>query len=119
MLVIVMVTKCVELRKKKCARYWPTVGEGVAGGKTGGGGVADGKRGDEEAEPQKHGDYTVTLSDLKKFDSYSVSTLQVEYKVGSGGMILLCGHAQGCGLLCVVLGVCGHQCCRLWCGKYV
>ena len=60
-LVIVMVTKCVELGKKKCAQYWPESG----------------------APPAKHGGYTVAVSKLQNCEGYDLTHLQVSFKVST------------------------------------
>ena len=68
-LVIVMVTKCVELGKKKCALYWPDVRSGCGGSGPG------------ASEPQKYGDYQVAMTEVKQGDGFDVSTLRVQHKV--------------------------------------
>lgn len=59
MLVIVMVTRCVELGKRKCAQYWP---EG-------------------DSDSATHGHFTVSVSELSQKDGYDVRTLQLSHKV--------------------------------------
>lgn len=57
--VIVMVTKCVELGKRKCAQYWP----------------------ESDAGCDKHGQFTVTVTKLQNCEGYDVRTLQLSFKV--------------------------------------
>lgn len=57
--VIVMVTKCVELGKRKCAQYWP----------------------ESDSGSSKHGHFTVTLVNTENCEGYDVKTLQLSLKV--------------------------------------
>lgn len=58
-LVIVMVTKCVEMGKRKCAQYWP----------------------ESCPDTAKHGNYTVTFSKVQNCEGYDLSHLQLSFKV--------------------------------------
>ena len=58
--VIVMITKCVELCKRKCAQYWPETDASV-----------------------KHGNVTVEVSQTQSLDGYEQRTLKVTSKVGN------------------------------------
>ena len=57
--VIVMVTKCIELGKRKCAQYWPEDDNGTS----------------------KHGHYTVAVKKVEDHEGYDVRSLQIGYKV--------------------------------------
>lgn len=57
--VVVMVTKCVELGKRKCARYWP----------------------DSDSGSAKHGRYTITVANVQNCEGYDVRTLKLTFKV--------------------------------------
>ena len=60
-LVIVMVTKCVELGKRKCAQYWP----------------------EKEGEVSKYGNFAVTVSDVQNSEGYDIRTMHLSFKVSS------------------------------------
>lgn len=57
--VIVMVTKCVEIGKRKCAQYWPESDTGSA----------------------KHGHYNIAVTNIQSCDGYDLRTLQLTFKV--------------------------------------
>lgn len=57
--VIVMVTRCVELGKRKCAQYWPESDSGSV----------------------KHGQYSVTVTDVEHTEVFDVKTLKLSFKV--------------------------------------
>ena len=61
--VIVMVTRCVELGKRKCAQYWPESDSGSA----------------------KHGHYSVTVAGMEHCQGYDVRSLKLTFKVTGGG----------------------------------
>ena len=57
--VIVMVTRCVELGKRKCAQYWPESDSGT----------------------DKHGGFSVTVTNLQNCEAYDLRTLKLAFKV--------------------------------------
>lgn len=57
--VIVMVTRCVEIGKRKCAQYWPESDTGSA----------------------KHGHYNITVTSVYSSDGYDLRTLHLTFKV--------------------------------------
>lgn len=61
--VVVMVTRCVELGKRKCAQYWPESDSGSA----------------------QHGHFTVTVTSVQNKEGYDLRTLKLAFKVGVGG----------------------------------
>lgn len=60
--VIVMVTKCVELGKRKCAQYWPEADSGSAAMAT-------------------FDQYSVSVAKVQTFEGYEVRTLHLSFKV--------------------------------------
>ena len=64
--VIVMVTKCVEIGKKKCAQYWPESDTGSV----------------------KHGHYNITVTTVQTCDGYDLRTLQLTFKVVMPCMVM-------------------------------
>ena len=57
--VVVMVTRCVEIGKRKCAQYWPESDTGTA----------------------KHGHYSITVTSVQHSEGYDVRTLRLSFKV--------------------------------------
>ena len=62
--VIVMVTRCVELGKRKCAQYWPESDSGT----------------------DKHGGYSVTVASVQNCEGYDLRTLKLAFKVNNSDL---------------------------------
>ncbi len=57
--VVVMVTRCVEVGKRKCAQYWP----------------------ESDSGSSKHGNYSITVSNVQKCEGYDLRTFKLSFKV--------------------------------------